>query len=139
MQKYHICVLSNLDPHNWGKSDCFDPVLSAVELRFLINLAVKHKCVPKTGDVSQAFCQAYLPENEKHILTPPAGDILTPPNTYLLLKKTLYILKRSPRHWYEMAIKTLRAIGITQLACSSLHLSYHYNLRVATKSPWTLR
>ena len=59
--KYRIYVLENLDLHNQEKSDCFAPALLAVELHFLINLAVKHKCIPKTGDVSQAFCQAYLP------------------------------------------------------------------------------
>ena len=75
--KYRICVLGNLDPHNWEKSDCFAPVLSAVELRFLINLAVKHKCIPKTGDVSQAFCQTYLTENGKYVMTQPAGEKIT--------------------------------------------------------------
>ena len=48
-----------------GKIGFFPQVLSAVELGLLINLSVNHKCIPKTGDVSQAFCQAYLPKNEK--------------------------------------------------------------------------
>ena len=85
--KYRICVLGNLDPHNWTTTDCFATFLSAVDLRFLINLAVKNKCIPKSGDVSQAFCQAYPPENEKYVCKAPAGDTLTPPNMYLLLKK----------------------------------------------------
>ena len=79
--KYRICVLGNLDPHPWNKTECFAPVLSAMELRFLVNLATKHKCIPKTGDVSQAFCQAYLPPEEKYLCTPPAGDTLTPPKS----------------------------------------------------------
>ena len=53
--KYRICVLENLNSHNWEKSDSFAPVLSKVELYFLINMAIKHRCVLKTGDVSQAF------------------------------------------------------------------------------------
>ena len=71
--KYRICVLGNLDPHNWTKTECFPPVLSAVELRFLVNLAVKKKCIPKSGDASQAFCEAYLPESEKIYLCHPLG------------------------------------------------------------------
>ena len=142
--KYCICVLENIDPHLWNKIECFVPVLSAMELCFLVNLATKKKCVPKNGNVSQAFCQAYLLPDKKYVCTPLAGDILTPSKIFLwfvcllvgelswgkfrynstinnsigcllgwlvdnasvqeyvspsvLLKKTLFGLKRSPRH-----------------------------------------
>ena len=33
--KYRIVALGNLDPHTWSKQDCFAPVLSQMELRFL--------------------------------------------------------------------------------------------------------
>ena len=77
--KYRIVALGNLDPHNWSKQDCFAPVLSHMELRFLIALAVRNKCIPKSGDVSQAFCQSHLPEDEIYICTPPSGCPITPP------------------------------------------------------------
>jgi deoxyuridine 5'-triphosphate nucleotidohydrolase len=112
--KYRIVALGNLDPHNWSKNDCFAPVLSQMELRFLTALAAKNKCIPKTGDVTQAFCQSYLPEGEDYVCRPPPGCPLTPPGTYWKLKKTLYGLKRSPRHFYELARKTLLAIGLQQ-------------------------
>lgn len=35
-----------------------------------------------------------------------------PPKTYLLLKKTLYGLKRSPRHWYETAKNALLQLNL---------------------------
>ena len=110
--KYRIVVLGNLDPHHWTNSDCFAPVLSALELRLLVALAVQLKLVPKSGDVSQAFVQSVLPENEKYVIKPPKGCPITPSKTYLLLKKTLYGLKRSPRHWYETCRKTLIALGL---------------------------
>ena len=85
--KYRIVVLGNLDPHNWSSSDCFAPVLSPLELRLMISLATKLCIVPKTGDVSQAFCQSVLPENEKYIIKPPSkGCPITPSDVYLLLK-----------------------------------------------------
>ena len=56
----------------------------------------------------------------KYVYTPPAGDKLTPSKSYPLLKKTLYGLKRSPRHWYKLATKTLKIIGIVQ----SIHLPF---------------
>jgi hypothetical protein len=112
--KYRIVALGNLDPHDWSKNDCFAPVLSQMELRFLTALAVKNKCIPKTGDVTQAFCQSYLPEGEDYVCRPPPGCPLTPPKTYWKLKKTLYGLKRSPRHFYELAKKTLLSVGLKQ-------------------------
>jgi dUTPase len=112
--KYRIVALGNLDPHQWTKSDCFAPVLSQLELRFLTALAVRKKCIPKTGDVTQAFCQSCLPQDEHYICRPPPGCPATPPNTYWRLKKTLYGLKRSPRHFYELARKILLEIGLKQ-------------------------
>jgi hypothetical protein len=112
--KYRIVALGNLDPHSWTKQDCFAPVLSQLELRFLTALAARNKCIPKTGDVTQAFCQSCLPDDEHYICRPPPGCPITPPNTYWRLKKTLYGLKRSPRHFYELAKKILLDVGLQQ-------------------------
>jgi hypothetical protein len=112
--KYRIVALGNLDPTKWSSEDCFAPVLSQLELRFLISLAVQNKCIPKTGDIQQAFCQSTLPSNETYICSPPAGCPLTPKGFYLKLRKTLYGLKRSPRHFYELARKLLLELGFVQ-------------------------
>ena len=112
--KYRIVALGNMDPHPWTKQDCFAPVLSQMELRLLISIAAKLNVIPKTGDVSQAFIQSYLPNNETYICRPPVGCPLTPPGSYWQLLKTLYGLRRSPRHWYELAAKTLKQIGFVQ-------------------------
>eukprot|EP00957_Ditylum_brightwellii_P173438 13205201-Ditylum_brightwellii.AAC.1 len=111
---YRIVALGNLDTNPWSKANCFTPVLSQMELRLLLSIAVKNKVIPQIGDVSQAFCQSYLPPEEKYVLQPPPGCFLTPKDHYLLLQKTLYGLKRSPRHWYELAKKTLLTIGLKQ-------------------------
>ena len=101
--KYRLVVLGNLDPNNLSKSDCFAPVLSQLELRLLLTIAVSKNCTPKTADVSQAFVQSLLPSTKPYVIKPPTGCPLSKPNTYLRLLKTLYGLKRSPRHWYEKA------------------------------------
>ena len=54
------------------------------------------KQIPKSGDVSQAFIQSFLPEDEKYVIKPPHGCPLTPDKIYLLLKRTLYGLECSP-------------------------------------------
>ena len=112
--KYRIVVLGNLDPHAWTKSECYSPVMNLFELRLLTALAIRHKCILKNGDFKQAFVQATLPADETYILRPPHGCPLSSPGTYWMLKRTLYGLKRSPRHWYERAKQLLIDIGFKQ-------------------------
>ena len=113
--KYRIVVLGNLDPHEWTPQECFAPVLSPLELRMLVAISAQLKTIPKTGDVAQAFVQSVLPQNEKYVIKPPKGCPITPPKTLMLLKKTLYGLKRSPRHWFETCKKTLISLGLHPL------------------------
>jgi hypothetical protein len=68
--------------------------------------------MPKTGNVTQAFCQSYLLEGENYVCRLPSGCPLTASGTYWKLKKTLYGLKQSPLHFYELAKKTLLSIGM---------------------------
>ena len=121
--KYRIVVLGNLDPHSWDKSECFAPVLSQFEFRLLISLATRLGCIPKGGDVSQAFYQSTLPIEELYICTPPHGCPITPPNSYWRLLKTLYGLRRSPRHWYNKACSILKSIGLQQ--CPNAPCIFH--------------
>ena len=62
--KYRLCALGNLYQHQWSKSDCFALVMSQFEICFLTALAIQKQCIPKTGDIAQVFCQAYLPPNK---------------------------------------------------------------------------
>ena len=110
--KYRIVVLGNMDPYGWHKHDCFAPVLAQYELRLLLHLAVDKGCIPKQGDVSQAFCQAVLPPEEPYVARPPPGCPLTPTNAYWRLLKSLYGMKRSPRHWYDKCHEILKSIGL---------------------------
>ena len=110
--KYRIVVLGNLDNHHWAKSQTYTPVLNLVELRLITSLAIHHKRVLKSGDFKQAFCQAILPKDQQYVLSPPPGCPFTPPNTYWLLKRTLYVLKRSLKHWFDKATSILRSLGL---------------------------
>ena len=112
--KYRIVVLGNMDPYGWQKHECFAPVLAQYELRVLLHLAVEKGCIPKQGDVSQAFCQATLPPEEPYFAKPPPGCPITPKNAYWRLLKALYGMKRSPRHWYEKCNNILTSIGLKQ-------------------------
>jgi len=110
--KYRIVVLGNLDPHDWSKQDCFAPVMSLKELRLITAIAIKNRCILQSGDFKQAFVQSVLPQDETYVLRPPPGCPLTPKNTYWHLKRSLYGLKRAPRHWYNKATKILKETGL---------------------------
>lgn len=113
--KYRIVVLGNLDPHSWSKSDTYAPVLSLVELRIMCILAIHYKRILKQGDFKQAFVQATLPDDEQYVVRPPHGCPISEPNTYWLLKRTLYGLKRSPKHCFDRAATILKELGLQPL------------------------
>ena len=111
--KSRIVVLGNREGREWSKSDRFAPVLRFDSLRYLVSLAVQHRRGLKQGDCKNAFCQGILPPEEITIVRPPSGDPDAAKDEYWLLQKTLYGLRRSPRHWYEKIDSILRSIGLT--------------------------
>ena len=100
--KICIVVLGNLETTAWTKGDCFAPVVAQSAVRLLASMAVENKCQLKQADAKNAFCQPTLPPEEVVIVRPPHGCPISQPNTYWRLRKTLYGLRRSPRHWYEL-------------------------------------
>lgn len=110
--KSRIVVLGNHEERNWSKSDSFAPVLRQDSLRFLTSLAVEKRRKLKQGDCKNAFCQGILPPEETTIIRPPSGDPDASKDEYWLLKKTLYGLRRSPRHWYDKIDNILRSLGL---------------------------
>ncbi len=75
-------------------------------------MAVASRRPLRQGDCKNAFCQGILPPVEVTIICPPSGDPEAAPNEYWLLKRTLYGLRRSPRHWYDKISAILRSIGL---------------------------
>jgi hypothetical protein len=109
--KARIIVLRNLEDRAWTKADCYAPVLRQDSLRLLISIAVQVGCVAKQGDCKNDFCQPRLPDDKVVTVTPPPGCPRPERFSYWKLQKTLYGLRRSPRHWYENVKKHLLAIG----------------------------
>ena len=90
--------------------------MNLIELRLMTALAVKNERVLKSGDVKQAFVQATLPEDEQYIVKPPPGCPYTKPGTYWKLLRTLYGLRRSPRHWIDRATTMLKKYRVKPLS-----------------------
>jgi hypothetical protein len=61
-------------------------------MRLIVSMAVEQRRTLQQGNCKNEFCQGMLPLDEITIIKPPIGDPL--------LKRTLYGLCHSPRHWY---------------------------------------
>ena len=110
--KSRIVVLGNHEDQVWTKSEKYAPVLRSDSMRLLVSLAVEKRRALKQGDCKNAFCQGVLPDNEITIVKPPIGDLDAAKDEYWLLKKKLYGLRRSSRHWYNKITAVLRSIGL---------------------------
>merc|ERR1712197_61740 len=102
----------------YSKSQRCVPVLKYSLLRLLTSLSVGDRCTLKQGDCKNAFCNAELPDDKRMVVRPPVGDPAYHKDEFWLLRKTLYGLRRSRRHWYNMFTSVLRKIGLTPLAHS---------------------
>ena len=76
-------------------------MLSSDSPQFLVSMAVKKRRTLKQGDVKNNFCNRDLPPEEVPIAKPPLGNPSAAKNESWLLKKTLYGLQRSPKHWHN--------------------------------------
>ena len=111
--KSRIVVLGNFEDRYYTKSQRYAPVLKYSSLRLLCSKAVGDKCILQQGDCKNAFCHARLPDDELTVVRPPVGDPEYNQDTYWLLNKTLYGLRRSPHHWYNMFTQALKDIGLS--------------------------
>jgi hypothetical protein len=110
--KSRIVVLGNHEDRYWEKSKRYAPVLTYSSLRLLASKCVGDRRVLQQGDCKNAFCNAKLPADETTVIRPPVGDPAHKTGELWLLKRTLYGLRRSPHHWYNMVTKILKDIGL---------------------------
>ena len=96
--KSRIVVLGNQQQVQYEPNEKYAPVLSQVQFRTILSIAIQHKRVLRQGDVKNAFCHGILPDDECVVVRPPKGCPHSSPNTLWRLKKTLYGLVRSPLH-----------------------------------------
>ena len=110
--KSWIVVLGNFEDRIYQKSQRYAPVLKYSSLRLLTAKAVGDKWIVQQGDCKNLFCNATLPDNEVTVIIPPTGDLAFQEYEYWILKKTLYVLRRSPHHWYNIIKWILLKMGL---------------------------
>eukprot|EP00804_Cyclotella_cryptica_P030485 CCRYP_008549-RA/>CCRYP_008549-RA protein AED:0.36 eAED:0.17 QI:0/0/0/0.8/1/1/5/0/922 len=69
-----IVVLGNFEDRIYERSQKYAPVLKYTSLRLLTSKAVSDQRILQQGDCKNAFCQAYLPDDELTVVRPPLGD-----------------------------------------------------------------
>jgi hypothetical protein len=111
--KSRIVVLGNLEESIWSKSYIHAPVIRKESDCLLTTMAIERGRIQKQGDCKNAFCHPILPDDEIAIVRPPPGCPISKPGEYSLLRKTLYGLRRSPKHWYETLAAALIKVGLS--------------------------
>ena len=111
--KARIVVLGNQDKTYYTKHDKYAPVLNQNQLRVLVALSISKRRCLRQGDVKNAFCNGILPTDETVICLPPKNCPFSKPDTYWKLKKTLYGLSKSPKHWFNTIEKVFHSLGLT--------------------------
>ena len=97
----------------------FSPTMRHSSLRLLIAVAGLHGLHRvATADFTGAYLQTQLPDEERVFMTMPPGyaeyDTQGKP-LVCALRRCIYGLKQSGRHWHLLLAKTLRELGFTQL------------------------
>ncbi len=103
-------------------------------IRFLTALAVQNGRTVKQADCKFAFIQASLPSDEHTIVRPPVGCPFSKSGQYWQLKKSLYGLKRAPRHWYNKLCAVLESPEIGLQPCPHDPCLFHGTL-IPGKTP----
>ena len=114
--KSRIVALGNHEDTIWEAGDLYAPVIRKESDRLLTSIAVNMGRTQKQGDCKTAFLHPTLPPDEIVIVRPPPGCPFSAPGELWLLHKTLYGLRRSPKHWYDALCAALVFIGMTPLA-----------------------
>jgi len=110
--KSPTAVLGNHEDRIYSKSKRYAPVLKYDSLCLVTAHAVSKKRILQQGNYKNAFCNATFPDDEATIIQPPVGDPAHKQDEYWLLKKTLYGLRCSPKHWYNMITRILQSMGL---------------------------
>jgi hypothetical protein len=120
--KSRIVVCGNFQSSSTG---LYAPVLQISSLRLLLVMAVRSNLKLRKLDVSNAFVQSSLPEEERTYMNPPPG-VGFGPGEVLELRKSLYGLRQAPFLWNQTLDKTLRELGFRKLlydSCIYVHAS----------------
>ena len=86
----------------YQKSQRYAPVIKYSYLRLLTTKSVGYKRIVQQGDFKNSFCNTKLLDDEFTVIRPTISHPSFQDDEYWLLIITLYGLRRSLHHWYNM-------------------------------------
>ena len=96
--------------------ETYAPTSHLSTIRLILAICAAQKCHIRQLDVTTAFLNGVIEEEQPVYLEQPPGFIdLANPNHVCRLEKTLYGLKQAPRAWYELLKQWLISNGFSQL------------------------
>ena len=110
--KSRIVVLENFEDRLYQISQRYAPVLEYSSLCLITAKSGGDKHILQKVCFKNAFCNSKLPYDEVTDIRPPIGDPDFQDGEYWLLKKTLYVLRRSPHHWYNIIKVIILNMGL---------------------------
>ncbi|KAK3280454.1 hypothetical protein CYMTET_11705 [Cymbomonas tetramitiformis] len=101
--KSRCTTRGDLDKTFYDERDVFAPTPALTAFRLFLSLCILHCLMPYHYDVSQAFLQADIPENERYYVRFPKG--YTHPKGYIgaFMKRALYGHRASGKLWADTA------------------------------------
>ena len=116
----------------WGEdyNETYAPVVRSSTFRTIVSLAAHFKLKLTQSDISTAFVQAPLEEEEIYIELPHAARVKDPKTGEPMvgkLNKALYGLKQAPRLFNNYLIKWLKEYGFVQYESDKCLFTYDRN------------
>ena len=102
--------------------ETFAPVAKLNTIMILLSLAVNQNWCLQQLDIKNAFLNGDL-EEEVYMEIPPGFEGSMAKNQVCKLQKSLYVLKQSPRAWFDRFTKAVLKLGYKQGQADLLYLS----------------
>ena len=111
--KARLCT-KGFAQHGLDPDETYASTPALATAKVLRALAASNRWECRLGDVSTAFLHAELAEDDVIYVQPPP-EYYSDPDVIWKLKKALYGLKSSPRHWQDHFADVLIRLGATRL------------------------
>ena len=108
--KARLCVRGFQEKIQFDIADTYAPVAKFCTVRAIITLAKRKDWPLEQIDVGNAFLNGIV--KHRTIIEVPKGITKYNPNTVLLLNKSLYGLRTSPKDWNDKLNETLKELGM---------------------------
>ena len=114
--KARFCARGDRQVEGLDYFETWSPVVQWTTVRLMLILATVLDLKSSQADITAAFVHAELPAHEQVYIHQPRGFTVNGRDYVLRLKRSLYGLKQSPRHFFKFLVAKLEKQGLKQSA-----------------------